>query len=170
MPALATAAAICAALCALLSLLGARDQAHTGEEHARRARDAERELQRLRQEQQRHNQLEQQLLQAKQDAVIINLGHKAVEGAAKAVSKVENEILDLEDARVEAGSDYIEAVNALKAKYKALEQALTDAHAAKVDALDSALAEAALKVLTAEDQYEAVVAQVRDELGVDVDG
>lgn len=68
MPALATAAAICAALCALLSLLGARDQAHTGEEHARRARDAERELQRLRQEQQRHNQLEQQLLQAKQDA------------------------------------------------------------------------------------------------------
>ena len=39
-------------------------------------------------------------LQAKQDAVIINLGHKAVEGAAKAVSKVENEILDLEESIV----------------------------------------------------------------------
>lgn len=109
-------------------------------------------------------------LQAKQDAVIINLGYKAVEGAAKAVSKVENEILDLEDARVEAGSDYIEAVNALKAKYRALEQALTDANAAKVDAINDKLAAASLRVMTLEDQYEALVAQVRDELGVEVDG
>lgn len=109
-------------------------------------------------------------LQDKQDAAIINLGYKAVDGAAAAVHKVEDEILDLEDARVEAGSDYTEAVNALKAKYRALEQALTDAHAAKVDAINGKLAEAALKVLSAEDQYEAVVAQVRDELGVDVDG
>lgn len=108
-------------------------------------------------------------LQDKQDTAIINLCYKAAEGAAAAVHKADNEIFNLEDARVAAGSDYIEAVNALKAKYRALEQALTDAHAAKVDALDSALAEAALKVLSAEDQYKAVVAQVRDELGVEVD-
>lgn len=109
-------------------------------------------------------------LNTRQDDLIVNLSYGAVESAAKAVEKVENLILDLEDKRAEQGASYIEAVNALKQKYKALEQALTDAHAAKVDALDSALAEAALKVLTAEDQYEAVVAQVRDELGVDVDG
>lgn len=109
-------------------------------------------------------------LNTRQDDLIVNLSYGAVESAAKAVEKAENLILDLEDKRAEQGASYIEAVNALKQKYKALEQALTDAHAAKVDALDSALAEAALKVLTAEDQYEAVVAQVRDELGVDVDG
>ena len=109
-------------------------------------------------------------LRDKQDTAIVNLGHKVVEGAAVAVQKIENEILDLEDARFAAGSDYAEALGALKAKYRALEQALTDAHAAKVDALDSALAEAAFKVLSAEDQYEDLVAQVRDELGVDVDG
>jgi hypothetical protein len=109
-------------------------------------------------------------LQDKQDTAITNLCYKAAEGAAAAVHKVDNEIFNLEDARVKAGSDYIEAVNALKAKYRALEQALTDAHAAKVDALNGKLAEAALKVLSAEDQYEAIVAQVRDELGVEVDG
>lgn len=109
-------------------------------------------------------------LQDKQDAAIINLGYKVVEGAAAAVHKVENEILDLEDARVEAGSDYIEAVNALKAKYRALEQALTDAHAAEVDAINGKLADASLRVLTLEDRYEEVVDGVRDELGVEVDG
>ena len=109
-------------------------------------------------------------LQDKQDAAIINLGYKVVEGAAAAVHKVENEILDLEDARVEAGSDYIEAVNALKAKYRALEQALTDAHAAKVDAINGKLADASLRVLTLEDRYEEIVDGVRDELGVEVDG
>lgn len=109
-------------------------------------------------------------LQDKQDTAIINLGYKAVEGAAAAVQKVENEILDLEDARVEAGSDYIEAVNALKAKYRALEQALTDAHAAKVEAINGKLADASLRVLTLEDRYEEVVAGVRDELGVEVNG
>lgn len=109
-------------------------------------------------------------LQDKQDTAIINLGYKAVEGAATAVQKVENEILDLEDARVEAGSDYIEAVNALKAKYRALEQALTDAHAAKVEAINGKLADASLRVLTLEDRYEEVVAGVRDELGVEVNG
>ena len=109
-------------------------------------------------------------LNTRQDDLIVNLSYGTVESAAKAVEKVENMILDLEDKRAEQGASYIEAVNALKQKYKALEQALTDAHAAKVDALDAALSEAALKVLSAEDQYEAVVAQVRDELGVDVDG
>lgn len=109
-------------------------------------------------------------LQDKQDAAIINLGYKVVEGAAAAVHKVENEILDLEDARVDAGSDYIKAVNALKDKYRALEQALTDAHAAKVDAINGKLAEASLRVLTLEDRYEEVVAGARDELWVEVGG
>lgn len=109
-------------------------------------------------------------LNTRQDDLIVNLSYGTVESAAKAVEKVENLILDLEDKRAEQGASYIKAVNALKQKYKALEQALTDAHAAKVAALDSALAEAALKVLSAEDQYEALVAQVRDELGVDVNG
>lgn len=109
-------------------------------------------------------------LQDKQDTAIINLGYKAVEGAASAVQKVENEILDLEDARAEAGAKYIEAVNALKAKYRALEQALTDAHAAKVDAINGKLADASLRVLTLEDRYEEIVAGVRDELGVNVNG
>lgn len=109
-------------------------------------------------------------LNTRQDDLIVNLSYGTVESAAKAVEKVENLILDLEDKRAEQGASYIKAVNALKQKYKALEQALTDAHAAKVAALDSALAEAALKVLSAEDQYEALVAQVRDELRVDVNG
>lgn len=109
-------------------------------------------------------------LNTRQDDLIVNLSYGAVESAAKAVDKIDSLISDLEDQKVEQGASYIEAVNALKQKYKALEQALTDAHAAKVDAIDAALADAALKVLTAEDQYEAVVAQVRDELGVDVDG
>lgn len=107
-------------------------------------------------------------LHNKQDGAIITLGYKAVEGAANAIQKVENEILDLEDARVKAGSNYIEAVNALKAKYRALEQALTDAHAAKVDAINGKLADASLRVLTLEDSYEKVVAGARDELGVEV--
>ncbi len=68
MPPLATAAAVCAALCALISSLAARSQAQATEEQAQRARNAERELQQLRHEQQRHAQLEHQLLQAKQDA------------------------------------------------------------------------------------------------------
>lgn len=109
-------------------------------------------------------------LAARQDDLIVNLGYGAMESAAKAVEKVENLVSDLKYQKFEQGENYIEAVYALKQKYKALEQALTDAHAAKVDALDAALAEAALKALTAEDQYEAVVAQVRDELGVEVDG
>ena len=109
-------------------------------------------------------------LQDKQDAAIINLGFAVVEGAAAAVYKVEDEILGLEDARVDAGSDYIEAVSALKAKYRALEQALTDAHAAKVDAINGKLADASLRVLTLEDRYEEVVAGARDALGVEVDG
>jgi len=109
-------------------------------------------------------------LNTRQDDLIVNLSYGTGESAAKAVEKAENLILDLEDKRAEQGASYIEAVDALKQKYKALEQALTDAHAAKVDALDSALAEAALKVLSAEDQYEALVAQVRDELGVYVNG
>ena len=109
-------------------------------------------------------------LNTRQDDLIVNLSYGAVESAAKSVYKIGSLISDLEDQKVEQGANYIEAVNALKQKYKALEQALTDAHAAKVDALDAALSEAALKALSADDQYEAVVAQVRDELGVDVDG
>lgn len=109
-------------------------------------------------------------LNTRQDALIVSLSYGAVESAAKAVDKADNLILDLEDKKVEQGASYIEAVNALKQKYNALLSALIAAHEAKVDSLDSALSEAVLKVRAAEDQYEAVVAQVRDELGVDVDG
>lgn len=66
--AVSTVLAGLACLCALLAALAARALAETSAAFARRARDNERELQRLRQEQQRHVQLEQQLLQAKQDA------------------------------------------------------------------------------------------------------
>lgn len=107
-------------------------------------------------------------LENKQDGAIVTLGYKAMEGAAKAVQKVENEILDLEDARVEAGSNYIEAVHALKAKYRALEQALTDAHAAKLSAINDKLADASLRVLTLEDRYEEVVAATGYVLSVEV--
>ena len=65
---IATALAALACLCALLAALAARALADTSEAFAQRSRDNERELQRLRQEQQRHVQLEQQMLQAKQDA------------------------------------------------------------------------------------------------------
>lgn len=109
-------------------------------------------------------------LQDKQDEAIINLGYKVVEGAAAAVHKAESEILDLEDARAEAGADYIRAVDALKAKYRALEQALTDAHAAKEASVRLVEAAASLRVLALEDRYEEIVAGVRDELGVEVDG
>ena len=109
-------------------------------------------------------------LNTRQDDLIVNLSYGTVESAAKAVEKVENLISDLEDQKVAQGARYIEAVNALKQKYKALEQALTDAHAANVDALDAALSEASLKLLNADDQYAAVVAQVCDELGVEVNG
>jgi len=64
----ATALAGLACLCGLLAALAARALADTSEAFAQRSRDNERELQRLRQEQQRHVQLEQQMLQAKQDA------------------------------------------------------------------------------------------------------
>ena len=109
-------------------------------------------------------------LNTRHDDLIVNLSYGTVESAAKAVDKIDSLISDLEDQKFEQSGRYLEAVNALKQKYKALEQALTDAHAAKVDALDAALSEAALKLLSAEDQYEAVVAHVRNELGVDVDG
>ena len=100
----------------------------------------------------------------------MNLSYGAVESAAKAVKKAENLIFDLEDTLADEEESYIEAVNALKQKYIVLEQSLTDAHASKVNALESALSESSLKLLNADDQYEAVVAQVRDELGVEVDG
>ena len=109
-------------------------------------------------------------LKTRQDDLIVYLSYGTVESAANAVYKIESLISDLEDQKFEQSGRYLEAVNALKQKYKALEQALTDAHAAKVDALDAALSEAALKVLSAEDQYAAIVAHVRNELGVDVDG
>jgi len=63
-----TALAGLACLCGLLAALAARALADTSEAFAQRSRNNERELQRLRQEQQRHVQLEQQMLQAKQDA------------------------------------------------------------------------------------------------------
>ena len=103
-------------------------------------------------------------LGTRQDDLIVNLSYGAAESAAKAVDKLNSRLDDLTDQKYEQAASYIEAVNALKQKYKALEQALTDAHAAKVDAIDAALGTAALNVLAAEDQYEAVVAQVRDEL------
>lgn len=109
-------------------------------------------------------------LNTRQDALIVNLSYAMVESAAKAVDKTNGLLSDLEDQKIKQGANYIKAVNALEQKYKALEQALYIAHAETVDALNLARAEAALKVLSAEDQYEALVAQVRDELGVDVDG
>ena len=57
-----------ACACALLAALAGRAQAETTEVFARRARDADRELQQLRHEQQRHLQLEQQLQKTRQDA------------------------------------------------------------------------------------------------------
>ena len=108
-------------------------------------------------------------LENKQDGAIVTLGYKAVEGAAKAVQKVDNEILNLEEARVEAGANYIEAVRALSAKYRALEQALTDAHAAKLSSINGKLADATLRMLKLEHSYEEVVAGARVELGVEVD-
>lgn len=63
-----TAVAIAAAACSLLSLLLSREQARAAAGQAQRLRDAEQEARILRQEQHRHNQLEQQLLRAKQDA------------------------------------------------------------------------------------------------------
>ena len=107
-------------------------------------------------------------LDTRQDDLIVNLSYGAVESAAKAVDKLNSRFDDLADQKDEQAERYIAAVNALKQKYKALEQALTDAHAVEVDAINAALGEAALAVLAAEDQYEAVVAQVRDELGVEI--
>ena len=109
-------------------------------------------------------------LQHKQDDAVSYLAYKAAERASLAVHKAENKIMDLEDERVAVGSTYIEAVNVLKDKYRALEQALTDAHAAKVDAINSELAEASLRMMTLEDRYDEVVAEARDKLWVNVDG
>lgn len=105
----------------------------------------------------------------KYEDFLVNTTYRVVEAKAAAIEKAEDKISDLEDAKAEAGSNYIEAVNALKAKYRALEQALTDAHAAKVDAINGKLADAFLRVLTLEDRYEEVVAGARDKLGVEVD-
>ena len=107
-------------------------------------------------------------LGTRQDDLIVNLSYGAVESAAKAVDKLNSRLDDLADQKDEQAARYSEAVHALKQTYKELEQALTDAHAAKVDAINAALGPAALAVLAAEDQYEAVVAQVRDELGVEI--
>ena len=82
------------------------------------------------------------------------------------MQKGKDAILDLEDARVDAGSAYIEAANALKDKYRALEQALADAHAAKVDAINGKLADASLRLLDLEESYDEVVADAGNELGV----
>ncbi|MCL7715374.1 response regulator [Stenotrophomonas sp. CPCC 101365] len=64
----ATALALVAVLCGLLAALAAHANAETTAALVRRARHGDNELQQLRQEQRRHVQLEQQLLQAKQDA------------------------------------------------------------------------------------------------------
>ena len=104
----------------------------------------------------------------RQDDLIVNLSYGAAESAAKAVDKLNSRFDDLADQKYEQAESYSEAVNALKQKYKALEQDLTDAHEARMDAIGTALGTTALAVLAAEDQYEAVVAQVRDELGVEI--
>ena len=109
-------------------------------------------------------------LQDKHDAAIINLGYKAVEGAAKAVNKVEDKILDLEDAASELVAQGVEAKVLLQAKYKAALAALDKDIATKKEKLDSALAEAAEALVAANKHYDSTVKAVNDELGVEVNG
>ena len=103
------------------------------------------------------------------DDLLVDAAYRVVEAKAAAIGKAEDKISNLEDARSELVAHGVEAKAVLRENYKAALAALDKELAAKGDKLDSALAEAALKVLTAEDQYEAVVAQVREKLGVEVD-
>lgn len=105
----------------------------------------------------------------KHETMIVNAAYKVAEAKAVAISKAEDKISDLEDARAELVAHGAEAQAVLREKYKAALEALAKELKVKGDKLDSYLAAAAKAMVAADKAYEATVKAASDKLGVEVD-
>lgn len=105
----------------------------------------------------------------KHETMIVNAAYKVAEAKAVAISKAEDKISDLEDARAELVAHGAEAQAVLREKYKAALEALAKELKVKGDKLDSDLAAAAKAMVAADKAYEATVKAASDKLGVEVD-
>ena len=104
------------------------------------------------------------------EARLVDAVYRVAEAKAVAISKAEDKISDLEDARSELVAHGVEAKVLLQEKYKAALAALDKELAAKGDKLDTDLAAAAEALVAANKDYAATVKAASDKLGVEVDG
>lgn len=104
------------------------------------------------------------------EARLVDAVYRVTEAKAAVISKAEDKISDLEDARCELVAIGAEAKVLLQEKYKAALVLLDKELAAKGDKLDGALAAAAEAVGAANKDYDATVRAANDKLGVEVDG
>ena len=102
------------------------------------------------------------------EARLVDDAYRVAEAKATVISKTEDKISDLEDARSELVAYGVEAKVLLQEKYKAALAALDKELAAKGDKLDTDLAAAAEALVAANKDYDATVRAANDKLGVEV--
>ena len=103
------------------------------------------------------------------EARLVDAAYKVAAAKAVAISKAEDKISDLEDARAELVAHGAAAQAVLREKYKAALEALDKELKVKGDKLDSDLAAAAEAMVAADKAYEATVKSASAKLGVEVD-
>ena len=104
----------------------------------------------------------------KYEDFLVNTTYRVVEAKAAAIDKAEEKISDLEDAKAEVAASCSEAKAKLRADFERLVESLDNAQAEAEAAMHAKIADAALALVAADEDYEATVKAAFAKLDVEI--
>ena len=105
----------------------------------------------------------------KYEDFLVNTTYRVVEAKERAISKAEGNIYDLEDEQAEAAAMYIEAKAKLRADFERLIESLDKAKDKAEADMHAKIADAALALVAANNDYDDTIKAASDKLGVEIE-
>ena len=105
----------------------------------------------------------------KYEDFLVNTTYRVVEAKERAISKAEGNIYDLEDEQAEAAAMYIEAKAKLRADFERLIESLDKAKDKAEADMHAKIADAALALVAANNDYDDTIKAASDKLDVEIE-
>ena len=105
----------------------------------------------------------------KYEDFLANTTYRVVEAKERAISKAEGNIYDLEDEQAEAAAMYIEAKAKLRADFERLIESLDKAKDKAEADMHAKIADAALALVAANNDYDDTIKAASDKLDVEIE-
>lgn len=100
---------------------------------------------------------------------LVDAAYRVAAAKAAAINKIKDKISALEDAQAEAAATYIEAKAKLRADFERLVESLDKAQDKTEADMHAKIADAALALVAATKDYDATIQAASDKLGVEIE-